>query len=159
MNRDHLYRVTVEWTGNQGSGTSNYRAYGRDHVVRAEHRADLLGSADPAFRGDATRWNPEELLLASVAQCHMLWYLHLCSVAGVVVTEYTDDPIGEMVEEDDGGGRFVGVTLRPTVTVAQRWMCDEAERLHDDVGALCFIARSVNFPIRHQARVSAPPTR
>ena len=120
VSREHQYRLGLEWTGNQGSGTSNYRAFSRNHTVSAEHKPDILGSSDPAFRGDLSRWTPEDLLVAAVAQCHMLWYLHLCAVAGVVVTGYRDDPIGVMVEDDEaagGGGRFVGITLRPTVTV------------------------------------------
>ena len=161
MTREHQYRLGVQWTGNQGSGTSNYRAYGRDHVVSAEHKPDLLGSSDPSFRGDVSRWSPEELLVVAVSQCHMLWYLHLCSTAGVVVTSYRDDPIGVMLEDDGngtaGGGQFVVITLRPTVTVAETTMCAAAEDLHDQVGAKCFIARSLNFPVRHQARITAGP--
>jgi organic hydroperoxide reductase OsmC/OhrA len=155
VTREHTYRMQLEWTGNQGSGTSNYRAYGRDHVIRAPHKPVLLGSSDPAFRGDPTRWTPEELLLVSVAQCHMLWYLHLCAQHRVVVTAYRDDPIGVMVEETDGAGQFVGITLRPTVEVRDPEMCISAELLHAEVGAKCFIARSVNFPITHQVRVTA----
>jgi organic hydroperoxide reductase OsmC/OhrA len=162
VSREHQYRVGVEWTGNQGSGTSNYRAFSRNHTVSAEHKPDLLGSSDPAFRGDATRWTPEDLLVAAVSQCHMLWYLHLCAVAGIVVTAYRDDPIGVMVEDDEaagGGGQFVGLTLRPTVTVRDPEMVLPAEALHGDVGAHCFIARSLNFPVAHQPRVSAVPGR
>ena len=157
MSREHHYRPAVEWTGNQGSGTSNYRAFSRSHTVAAEHKPDIPGSSDPDFRGDPARWTPEDLLVASVAQCHMLWYLHLCAVEGVVVTAYRDDPIGVMVEDDDGsgGGQFAGVTLRPTVTVRDADMVPAAEALHARVGAVCFIARSVNFPVVHQPRVSA----
>ncbi|MEP6981846.1 MAG: OsmC family peroxiredoxin, partial [Nakamurella sp.] len=121
MSRERQYRLGLEWTGNQGSGTSNYRAFSRNHVVSAEHKPDILGSSDPAFRGDLSRWTPEDLLVAAVAQCHMLWYLHLCSAAGVIVSAYRDDPIGVLVDEDEaagGGGQFVGITLRPTVTVS-----------------------------------------
>ncbi len=159
MNREHLYRLGVRWTGNQGSGTSNYRAYSRSHVVSTAHKPEILGSSDPSFRGDLSRWSPEELLVAAVAQCHLLWYLHLCANAGVVVTSYRDDPIGTLVEQDDGAGQFVAITLRPTVTVAEASMCIPAELLHGEVGAKCFIARSVNFPILHQARISADPAR
>jgi organic hydroperoxide reductase OsmC/OhrA len=162
VSREHQYRLGLEWTGNQGSGTSNYRAFSRNHTVSAEHKPELLGSSDPAFRGDLNRWTPEDLLVAAVAQCHMLWYLHLCAVAGVVVTEYRDDPIGVMVEEDEaagGGGQFVGITLRPTVTVREPQMVLTAEALHGDVGSRCFIARSLNFPVAHQPRISAEPGR
>lgn len=158
---EHRYRLQLEWTGNQGSGTSNYRAYGRDHIVRAEHKPPLLGSADAAFRGDPARWTPEELLVAAVAQCHLLWYLHLCASQGVIVTSYRDDPIGLMVEDVDvgsphglRGGAFRSVTLRPTVEVADSSMLDAALLLHGEVEPLCFIARSVRFPIYRQPRVT-----
>ncbi len=159
MTRESQYRLGIEWTGNQGSGTSNYRAYSPRHVVTAEHKPDLLGSADPSLRGEVSRWSPEEQLVAAVAQCHLLWYLQLCSTTGVVVTSYRDDPVGVMVRDEDGGGQFVGITLRPTVTVSDTRMCLPAERLHAEVGAKCFIARSLNFPVRHAARVSADPGR
>ncbi|WP_240675080.1 OsmC family protein [Cellulomonas endophytica] len=117
--RLHLYRPLLRWTGARGTGTSGYRAYGRDHEVHGGDRPVVLGSSDPAFRGDADRWSPEDLLVASLAQCHMLWFLHLAAEAGVVVTAYTDAPEGRMVEEPSGAGRFVGVELRPAVTVRE----------------------------------------
>ena len=116
--RTHVYRPVVEWTGNAGSGTSDYRAYERAHVIRSPGRADILGSSDPAFRGDAARWNPEELFVAAVSACHQLWYLHLCADAGVIVLAYRDEPVGTMVEEADGSGRFAGIVLHPTVRIA-----------------------------------------
>lgn len=118
----------------------------------------ILGSSDPAFRGTPTRWNPEELLVASLAQCHMLWYLHLASTHGVVVTAYTDDPVGVMTEAGDNGGQFSEVVLRPTVHVADPSMSVQATALHDRVGDVCFIARSVNFPVRHHATTVDPST-
>ncbi len=160
----HRYEVTVRWTGNTGSGTSDYRGYRRDHEVESAGKPAIPGSSDPAFRGDAARWNPEELLVVSLAQCHMLWYLHLCAVGGVVVTDYTDTPVGTMaMDETGGGGQFTEVVLRPAVTVADPSMTQQAQALHEEVGALCFIARSVNFPVRHRPTVhaalvpSAPP--
>src|SRR6266540_3868554 len=113
MARTHTYELTVTWTGDRGTGTSGYRAYSRAHEVTAAGRPPLPGSSDPTFRGDPDRWNPEQLLVAALAQCHLLWYLHLCAEAGVVVTGYTDTPTGLMAEDDDGGGRFTEVTLRP----------------------------------------------
>jgi organic hydroperoxide reductase OsmC/OhrA len=154
----HQYQLTLRWTGNTGAGTSDYRGYRRDHEVRAEGKPAILGSSDPGFRGDAGRWNPEELLVASLAQCHMLWYLHLCAAGGVVVTGYTDTPVGTMaMDPAGGGGQFTGVLLRPAVTVADPSMAAKARALHDEIGALCFIARSVNFPVRHEPTVRPGP--
>ncbi|MGA3353808.1 MAG: OsmC family protein [Acidimicrobiales bacterium] len=150
MGAEHSYELALEWTGNGGSGTSSYRAYARDHEVRSPGKPLIAGSADPAFRGDAQRWNPEELLVASLAQCHMLWYLHLAATAGVVVTAYTDTPVGVMSEDPDGVGQFTEVLLRPAVSVAEGAMRERATALHGEAGRLCFIARSVNFPVRHE---------
>lgn len=150
MSRTHHYTVGVDWTGNLGTGTSGYREFSRDHEVSAPGKPTLPGSSDPAFRGDPSRYNPEELLVASLAQCHMLWLLHLASGAGVVVTGYTDRPEGTMTEHPDGSGEFVEVVLRPEVTVAEPGMVEPVEELHERAHKLCFIARSVNFPVRHE---------
>jgi organic hydroperoxide reductase OsmC/OhrA len=152
MARSHTYEVSVRWTGNDGSGTSGYRAYSRDHVLSSAGKPSVPGSSDPSYRGDATRWNPEELLVASLSQCHMLWFLHLAAEAGVVVTDYHDEPTGVLREDDDalGGGEFTGVTLRPVVTVQDPDMIDRATALHAEANACCFIARSVKFPVEHR---------
>lgn len=155
MSRTHRYDVVVTWTGNLGSGTSDYRSYGRDHEITAGQGAPIFGSADPAFRGDPSGWNPEQLLVCSLSQCHMLCYLHLASDAGVIVTQYVDRPLGTMVEEADGGGRFVEVVLRPDVTVAEPAMVGPAQGLHERAAGLCFIARSVAFRVRHAPTVAA----
>ncbi|MFL6127029.1 OsmC family protein [Actinophytocola sp.] len=149
MSREHHYQVTVRWTGDTGSGTATYRGYGRDHDVLVDGRPPLRGSADPAFRGTPDRWNPEELLVAALSQCHMLTYLSLCARAGVVVTGYTDAASGVMREEPGNSGRFAEVVLRPEVTVADAAMVDRAEALHQQAHEECFIARSVSFPVRH----------
>jgi organic hydroperoxide reductase OsmC/OhrA len=155
----HRYELTVRWTGNTGAGTSGYRSYSRDHEVLGAGKPVIAGSSDPAFRGDAARWDPEELLVAALAQCHMLWYLHLCATAGVVVTEYSDGASGTMaLDASGGGGQFTEVVLRPAVTVADPSMTDKARALHGEIGALCFIARSVNFPVRHEPTVRAAPS-
>lgn len=145
--RHHEYSATVTWTGNRGTGTSGYRDYSRDHVIAAGAKPDIPGSADPAFRGDAERWNPEDLLVASVSACHKLWYLHLCAVNGVVVTAYEDHAEGQMVTEEDGSGRFTEVVLRPRVTISSGDR-ERAASLHHDAHEKCFIANSVNFPVR-----------
>lgn len=150
MGTTHTYDVAVEWTGDLGTGTDGYRSFSRDHELLAAGKAPIAASSDPAFRGDPARWNPEELLVASVAQCHMLWYLHLCAVNGVVVTDYADRAHGVMtMDESGGGGRISGVTLHPEVTVTEASMAEKARALHDDIHAVCFIARSVAFPITH----------
>jgi organic hydroperoxide reductase OsmC/OhrA len=155
VSRQHHYAVTVSWTGNLGTGTSGYRDYGRDHDVAAGDLPVILGSSDRAFRGDPGRWNPELELLAALSQCHMLSYLHVCAVAGVVVTGYVDAAEGTMAEDTDGGGRFTEAVLRPEVTVATADMIDSAVALHEEAGAKCFIASSVNFPVRHEPTVTA----
>ncbi|MCX8999170.1 OsmC family protein [Rhizobiaceae bacterium BDR2-2] len=151
---DHHYAVKLVWTGNRGEGTANYRAYGRDHVVSASGKPDIPGSSDPAFRGDAARWNPEDLLVASLSACHKLWYLHFCAVNGIVVTAYEDDAEGTMVTDADGGGRFTGVTLKPVVTISAGDP-EKALALHHDAHEKCFIANSVNFPVACEAKVVA----
>ena len=148
--KQHHYAVTVTWTGNQGSGTASYRGYSRDHRIEAEGKAPIDGSSDPAFRGDPQRWNPEELLLASLSACHKLWYLGLCAEAGIVVQAYVDKAEGEMVEEANGAGQFTSVTLRPQVTLAAGTDLEQARTLHHLAHQKCFIARSVNFAVEHE---------
>ena len=156
MNHPHRYRVEVEWTGNRGSGTDGYRNYGREHVIRIGGKPDLAGSSDPAFRGDAARHNPEDLLVAALSACHMLSYLHRAAVAGVVVTAYTDAAEGTMVTAGEGG-RFAEVVLRPVVTL--RAGSDPARALaaHADAHHACFIAGSVNFPVCCEPRIVVEP--
>jgi organic hydroperoxide reductase OsmC/OhrA len=153
MTQRHHYEARTRWTGNSGQGTTAYRAYERSHETAAAGRPDIAGSSDPAFRGDSQRWNPELLLVAALSQCHLLAYLHQCAVAGVVVTAYVDEASGTMTEADDGGGQFEEVVLRPVVTVRSADMVERAEELHHRASQLCFITRSVNFPVRHDPRV------
>ena len=154
MARTHRYEPTVRWTGDRGSGTSGYRAYGRDHEVLGAGKPPVPGSADPAFRGDPSRWNPEELLVAALAQCHMLWFLHLAATHDVVVTGYRDAPIGTMTEHRDGSGEFTEVLLRPEVAVGAAEMVERVEPLHEQAHRMCFLARSVSFPVRHEPRTT-----
>ena len=147
MHKHHTYRARIAWTGNEGTGTSSYRGYSRAHEITAPGKPAIPGSSDPSFRGDATRWNPEELLLASASACHKLWYLGLCAQAGIVVMAYEDDAEGVMVEEANGAGQFVSMTLRPKVTLAAGADLHAAEHLHHRAHEMCFIARSLNFPI------------
>jgi organic hydroperoxide reductase OsmC/OhrA len=159
MNRRHNYQIKIRWTGNSGEGTSNYRSYERSHTIQAGEKVEIHGSSDPAFRGDPDRYNPEELFVASLSACHMLWYLHLCAEAGVVVTAYEDQATGIMEEAADGGGMFREVKLFPVVTVADRSMTAKANMLHGKAHQKCYIANSVKFPVLHNpvCRVSDDP--
>ena len=155
MNKEHNYQLTVKWTGNLGQGTSNYRSFERSHIIMVNNKPDILGSSDPAFRGDRSKYNPEELLVASLSSCHMLWYLHLCAEKGIVVTDYIDQATGTMFETLNGGGRFKEVTLNPIVIVEEPSMISKAIELHKRANELCFIANSVNFPVLHKTEVRA----
>ena len=148
MRKAHSFEVSVAWTGNTGEGTSEYTSYRRSHEIRAEGKPAIHGSSDPAFRGDRARYNPEELLVASLSACHMLWFLHLCADANVVVTRYADDAEGTMRLTEDGGGHFEEVILRPAVTVREGCDPELAQALHARAHHLCFIANSVNFEVR-----------
>ena len=152
MARTHRYEVSVVWTGNRGTGTSRYGDYDRTHEISAGAKPVIAGSSDPAFRGDAARYNPEDLFVASLSACHMLWYLHLCAEAGVVVRAYEDAARGEMIEDRDGG-RFTRVVLRPRVRVSPGSDPETARRLHNEAHRRCFIANSVSVPVEHEAEV------
>jgi organic hydroperoxide reductase OsmC/OhrA len=151
MHPNHHYKLTLKWTGNKGTGTSGYRAYDRNHEILIEGKTTLLGSADPSFHGDKTVHNPEDLLLASLSACHMMSYLHVCVKAGIVVTDYIDNATGIMVVNADGSGRFIEVTLNPIVTITDESQLAKANELHQEANKLCFIANSVNFPVKHNA--------
>lgn len=150
MSKQHNYNLSIRWTGNKGTGTSNYRAYERSYIIQAEGKIEIQGSSDPAFRGDKTKYNPEDLLVASLSSCHMLSYLHLCAEAGIVVIDYSDQATGIMVETTNGGGQFKEVTLNPLVIVTDESMVSMANQLHQKAGELCFIASSVNFKVSHK---------
>ena len=158
MTKEHHYKTTIEWTGNLGSGTTSYTTYSRDHVIKIEGKKSIKGSSDPAFRGNRSRYNPEEMLVASLSSCHMLWYLHLCAEAKVIVTDYIDQASGTMIETSSGGGRFSEVTLHPHVTVADKSMIETATKLHHKANELCFIANSCNFPVHHKPVIAAKTT-
>lgn len=147
----HSYATDLVWTGNRGEGTSGYRAYDRAYEISVAGKPAIPGSSDPHFRGDATRYNPEELLVASLSACHMLWFLHLCADAGIRVERYTDSATGAMQETADGGGHFTEVVLRPAVRIAGDVAHTRIDALHERAHELCFIAQSVNFPVRCEA--------
>ena len=145
--KHHTYQVQIDWTGNDGEGTKSYKSYRRDHTIVASGKPQIPMSSDPSFRGDASRYNPEELLVASLSSCHMLWYLHLCAVNKVVVLEYRDAATGTMQENEDGSGTFERVELKPVVTISADSDRAKALALHADAHHYCFIANSVNFPV------------
>jgi organic hydroperoxide reductase OsmC/OhrA len=153
MKKEFFYSLTMNWTGNTGRGTEKYNTYERSYTLEAPGKPDIYGSSDPAFRGDKTCWNPEELLLASLASCHMLWYLHLCAEAQIVVTAYEDHPTGNMLIETTGSGRFQEVVLNPIVKITCADQSSLATNLHKPAHEKCFIANSVNFPILIKATV------
>jgi organic hydroperoxide reductase OsmC/OhrA len=158
MSGQHRFEVTTAWTGNLGSGTSGYRAYSRNHEITAPGKpAPVPGSSAPAFRGDRARFNPEELLVSALSACQMLSLLHLCADAGIVITEYRDQATGTMRQNDDGSGEFTEVTLHPRITITDPSRAKDAEELSHKAHELCFIARSVNFPVRVEPAVSAAP--
>jgi organic hydroperoxide reductase OsmC/OhrA len=152
--KQHRYPITITWTGNRGTGTSGYKAYDRAHEVSVPGKPVISGSSDPGFNGDPSRYNPEEMLVAALSACHMLWYLHLCAVNRIVVTGYVDRAEGSMIEEADGSGRFTGVVLKPEISVKPGADLELAHRLHREAHAKCFIANSVNFPVSHEPAIS-----
>jgi organic hydroperoxide reductase OsmC/OhrA len=158
IERTREFWTTNRWTGNLGSGTSAYGAYSRDHEHSgADKSSPIAGSSDPAFRGDRARYNPEELLVAALSACHMLWVLHLCADAGIVVMEYADEAWGEMVEHADGSGEFTRVVLRPRMRITDVNRAAEALTIHDRAHAVCCLARSVRFPVEHEVVVLSEP--
>ena len=155
MAKEHLYKATVTWTGNQGDGTSDYKAFTRDYDIICAGKPIVKGSADPGYLGDATRHNPEDMLLAALSAGHMLWYLHLCTVSKVVGTAYQDAVEGKMLTNPDGSGEFTSVTLKPRITITSDSDAAIADSLHDKANAMCFIARSVNFPVQHESEITS----
>ncbi|MEJ7837983.1 MAG: OsmC family protein [Thermomicrobiales bacterium] len=147
----HTYHVTTTWTGNSGSGTSGQAGYSRDHSIEIDGKPALEGSSDPAFLGDPARHNPEDLLVASLSACHMLWFLSLAARARVIVTAYVDRAEGMMETDRGGGGRFTKVVLRPLITLEAGTDVSVADALHHDAHEKCFISQSVNFPVTIEA--------
>jgi organic hydroperoxide reductase OsmC/OhrA len=153
MSNLHTYKSKISWTGNTGTGTTDYKSYERSHSISVENKVDILASSDPSFRGDSSKHNPEELFLASLSSCHMLWYLHLCSAAGIIIESYEDNAVGTMEEMDNGSGKFTEVILHPVVTVRDTSMIKKATNLHHEANTMCFIANSCNFEVKHKPMV------
>ncbi len=154
MSREHIYNTNLIWTGNLGDGTKTYKGYSRAHEISIEGKPVIVGSSDPHFNGDASRYNPEELFVAALSACHMLYYLHLCADARIVVVDYADNATGSMIETANGGGHFTEVVLRPRVVVSKQSDANLAKELHARAHGLCFIANSVNFPVKHEPEIS-----
>lgn len=150
--KKHHYTLQMDWTGNTGTGTKSYQSYLRSHIYKSNGKPEIPGSSDPSFRGDPSRYNPEELLVATLSSCHMLWYLHLCSVNGITVESYKDKPEGTMVEEENGSGYFNEVILKPRIEISSGDI-SKAESLHHEAHSLCFIANSVKFPVKCEAEI------
>lgn len=153
MAKQHKFFLTNTWTGNRGAGTSGYTDYGREHTITIEGKPDMICSADPVFQGDGSKYNPEDLFLASLSACHKLWYLHLCSDAGIIVTDYIDNAEGTLEIGDDGIGKFTDVLLNIKVRITDYSKKDQAIELHNEANRKCFIANSTNFKVRHNCKV------
>ena len=150
MTKRHDFASAIVWTGNRGQGTLNYRGYDRTWDVAIPAKAVIHCSNDPMLGGDPGKMNPEDLLISALAACHMLWYLHLASDAGIVVTEYRDHPVGHGETLPNGAGRFLSAVLRPEITVRSGADLSVARSLHERVHEFCFIARSINFPVCYE---------
>jgi organic hydroperoxide reductase OsmC/OhrA len=148
--KQHPYTSRVVWTGNRGQGTKTYRGYDRTWQIATPGKPVVECSNDPLLGGDPARPNPEDLLLSSLSSCHMLWYLHLASNAGIVVNAYADNPVGIGETSPNGAGRFLSATLRPRIEVNKGADLKRAEAIHHEVHEFCFIARSVNFPVSYE---------
>jgi organic hydroperoxide reductase OsmC/OhrA len=148
--KEHHYQTNLQWTGNTGKGTESYRSYERAHLISVEGKPAIACSSDPSFRGDISKYNPEEMFVSSLSSCHMLWFLHVCSEAGVIVLAYSDSAKGTMQESADGNGRFTEVILHPHVKVKEAWMMEKVDVLHNTAHHFCFISNSCNFPVRHE---------
>lgn len=154
-NTEHHYATTLTWDGNRGTGTQTYAGYGREHTAVIENKPELALSADPTFRGDPARLNPEDLLLVAAASCHMLSYLAICAKRGINVLAYRDQATGTLQLDARGGGKFSEIVLHPEVVIDDASKIERALELHEEAHDLCFIANSVSAPIRHQAKVTA----
>lgn len=155
MSKQLQFRMTTEWTGNLGTGTSSYKAYSRNHELSGAGKTTRIAGSSSVALGDHSRYNPEELLVGALSACHMMWVLHLCSDAGIVVMEYSDEAVGEMAEHRDGSGEFTRVILRPRMKIRDASRVEEAKKLHEKAHHVCCLARSMNFPVEHEANVVA----
>ncbi|VXB19813.1 MULTISPECIES: OsmC family protein [Chryseobacterium] len=152
--KNHQYKSKIKWTGNTGESTKNYRSYERSYIISVDGKAEIKGSSDPAFLGNPDLHNPEDLLLASVSSCHLLWYLHFCSVNKILILEYLDFAEGTMIESENGSGKFTEIILKPKILVTEKDMVEKAIELHQKANEYCFIANSLNFEVKHQPEIN-----
>jgi len=153
MGNTHKYTTAVRWTGNTGQGTATYKGYERTWDIAVPNKEIIHCSNDPLLGGDPTKMNPEDLLLSALSACHMLWYLHLASVAKIKVLAYEDHPIGDGENLPDGSGRFLSATLKPRIEVVAGSDIERALDIHNEIHKYCFVARSMNFPISYEAEI------
>jgi len=154
LTKEHSFPARVVWTGNKGTGTSAYRAYERTWDLAVEGKNAVHCSNDPMLGGDPAKYNPEDMLIGALSSCHMLWYLHLCCRAGVTVLAYEDNAVGIGESEPSGKGRFLEAVLKPRITITADSDADKARAIHDEIHNYCFIARSVNFPVRIEGEIA-----
>ncbi|MEM9287908.1 MAG: OsmC family protein [Pseudomonadota bacterium] len=152
MRQDARYECQIEWTGNRGLGTKSYTSYDRTWDIITPGKPVIHCSNDPALGGDPTKSNPEDLLLCALSACHMLWFLHFASDADLTVHRYLDKPVARGELQANGAGRFISATLRPHISVSEGTDLSVADQMHDQIHGVCFIARSVNFPVAYQAK-------
>lgn len=155
MSKSHTYQCSVEWTGNVGVGTETYTSYSRSHTISSQSKDPIHCSSDPMFRGDATKYNPEELFLSSISSCHMLWNLHLCADAKIIVTEYIDNCEGVLKLDENSLGKFESVTLKPIITITDKSKIEKAKELHTLAHKFCFIAQSLKVVVSIEPIINA----
>ena len=148
MSNTHHYAAKITWHGRRDGLPFDYRSYDRTHRVEIEGKPAFIASADPTFLGDSSLYNPEDMLVVALSSCHMLSYLAICARARVTVLSYTDEAEGVMVMDQPDTGRFSDVLLKPVVELAPGSDVEKARSFHAMAHKVCFIARSVNFPVR-----------
>lgn len=153
MSKLQEYKSKLYWTGNKGTGTSAYKAYDRTWRLEIDGKPKIDCSNDPILGGDPSKYNPEDMLISALSSCHMLWYLHLCSQAGVVVLSYADEPVGYGELEATGKGKFTSAILRPKIEITPESDAKAALEIHEQIHEYCFIARSVNFPVTYEPEI------
>ncbi|HEX4569963.1 MAG TPA: OsmC family protein [Dongiaceae bacterium] len=154
MSKSHHYDLKLRWTGAAMGPTASYAGYSREYRIEIAGKPPITGSADPTFRGDPALANPEDMLVAALSACHMLSYLAVCALGKIKVISYEDAASGTMTEIGPQRSAFTEVVLRPRVVISADSDAAKAKALHDQAHKICFIANSVNFPVRHEPEIS-----